>query len=126
MQPKRNHPFKILLLAFLPASMHAVAQQPPANQPAKNILPAHGRNDTYRAVYAFNVITGANSTYGFEVLRNGVVVLRQPAEVSPTQAIVLKSAIQAQRAAMFVIYKMKNNIQPVTLTNEELKKVTIN
>jgi hypothetical protein len=125
MQPRRN-PFSFLVFFFLVSSTIVFGQQQSVSYPVKNAPLPNTARGAIRAVYTFNVLTGKNNTYGYDILKNGALSLHQPAEVFTMQQTPLTSAIQARRAAMFVIFKMKNNIRPATLTKAELAKVTIN
>lgn len=104
--------------------MHAGAQQRLKTAAGSPQPVVHTPAST--AVYKYNILPGANGNYGYDILKNNVVILHQPAGTSPQQSIPFKSSIQATRAAMYVIYKMKNNMQPLTLSNDELRKITIN
>ncbi len=123
MQPKAFYPLTIFAFLVL-FSTHIKAQQPAAT--TKNIPQVQASSTNYRANYTFTILSGSGNIYGYDILKNGVVVLHQPAQPAAIKTLTLKTTIQATRAAMFVMYKMKNNIQPVTLSNDELKKVTVN
>ncbi len=123
MQPRAFNPLIILAISLL-VSVHGKAQQPASG--AKPVPQAQAVGANYHANYTFTILTGAGNVYGYDILKNGVVVLHQPAEQNTIKTLTLKTNIQATRAAMFVTYKMKNNIQPVALSNDELKKATVN
>lgn len=111
------------LIAFSAAlfctSLFAQAQrQPVTPQQPKNLLQTQLPNYTYK-------ILGGNGLYGYDVLKDSTVILHQPATQASNNRLNLKTAIQATRAANFVIYKLQHNIQPASLTPEEMKKVTI-
>jgi hypothetical protein len=112
----------VLFCLFLFISLNSIGQQQVGSPTQKQGIPINPN----RAVYTYSIITGSNNILGYDILKNGILVLHQPAEAPPDKSLSLKTEIQATRAAMFVIYKLKNNIQPAALTTGELKKVTIN
>lgn len=125
MHPKLCKPVVLLLFSFLAVTSRAIAQQAVQNIP-KEQYPKSGPIDPSRPNYIYTILTGNKGLYGYDILKDGVLVMHQPAEAASDKTLSLKTSIQATRAAMFVIFKMKNNIQPVTLSADELKKVTIN
>jgi hypothetical protein len=74
--------------------------------------------------YAFKVFQAPDKMYGYDISMNNKIILHQPA-ASPKQdnaALVLTKKEQAEKAASFMISKMKNN-QPATLTKDEIKQL---
>jgi hypothetical protein len=74
--------------------------------------------------YSFKVFQAPDKMYGYDIFMNDKIIFHQPA-ASPKQdnaALLLTRKEQAEKAASFMINKMRNN-EAATLTKDEIKQL---
>ena len=112
----RAHGFMIIVLML--SGYYAQAQQ------AQSLNAATVAGKETATGYTYKLLQAPNKMYGYDILMNNKIILHQPA-ASPKQdnsALVLTKKEQAEKAASFMISKMKSN-QPATLTKDEIKQL---
>jgi len=71
----------------------------------------------------FEIISGQSGTYGYDILKNGKVYIHQPHIPGASGVEGFKAEEQARAAAELMITKLKNNVVPPTITEEELTEI---
>lgn len=74
-------------------------------------------------VYGFNVIQNADNTFGYQIYKDGVKVIRQEYMPAVPGNNGFKTETQAKALATLVINKLKNNIMPPTVSVEEVDSI---
>jgi hypothetical protein len=76
--------------------------------------------------YTYKLLQAPNKMYGYDIFLNGKIIFHQGASViQPNKSVAaLAKKEHADQAALLAVEKIKKN-QPPTLTQEELKKITI-
>lgn len=126
MQPK-NLKLQLIVIAFCTsAAIQAHAQQPNANVVKTPEAVNSPANVPARRGYSFTLVKGDGNVYGYDIFNNGTLVLHQVAQAGKNKTLTLSTQIQASRAANYIIYKLQHNLAPYTLTEADLKKITVN
>jgi len=78
------------------------------------------------ADFTYKIFQAPNSMYGYDIFRDGKIIFHQGASTIQSNSFfaALGEKEQADKAALMAIEKIKKN-QPATLTQEEIKKITI-
>jgi hypothetical protein len=71
----------------------------------------------------YTIIPGQAGTYGYDILRNGKMYIHQPHIPGASGVEGFKAEGQARAAAELMITKLKDNIVPPTITEEELTEI---
>ncbi len=66
------------------------------------------------------ILQNSDSSFGYEILQNGQTLIHQPIIPAVSGNRGFGSALQAQKVGTYLIEKLKKNIMPPTLTEEEL------
>jgi len=71
------------------------------------------------------IIPSAKKTYGYEILLNGRIFVRQPSMPAMPGNEGFTTKEKAQKVADFVVKKIRNNEMPPTVTIDDLKKMGV-
>ena len=76
--------------------------------------------------FTYKTFQAPNGMYGYDIFLNGKIIFHQGASPLQSNSSIepLSKKEEADQAALLAIGKIKKN-QPATLTQEELKKITI-
>jgi hypothetical protein len=73
--------------------------------------------------YTKEVFQNTDSTYGYKVFRNGKAMINQPSIPAVPGNKGFEKIQQAENMAELVIYKLKNNIMPPTVSVAEVDSI---
>jgi hypothetical protein len=90
----------------------------------KNITDTLKQNVKSQSTYSFSIIK-SDIGYGYEILYEGKVMIRQPhiPAVQGNQGFI--SSIEAEKVANLVVDKLSRGVSPPSVSTEELDKIGI-
>jgi hypothetical protein len=98
-------------------------QEKPAAQPDSANIKSDSVMMSATGDLTYEIIPGQSGTYGYDILKNGKVYIHQPHIPGASGVEGFKAEGQARAAAELMITKLKNNIVPPTITEEELTEI---
>ncbi|MDX2174564.1 MAG: DUF4907 domain-containing protein [Bacteroidota bacterium] len=82
-------------------------------------------NSKNKTVFSSNIIVHSDSTYGYEILKNNTIYIRQLNIPAISGNKNFKSKIQAQKVADLVVSKLNSKIVPPTISISEIDSLKI-
>ncbi|MCW3108088.1 MAG: hypothetical protein JWQ09_2594 [Segetibacter sp.] len=119
---KKILPFLLLIFAFFSLALHAVSQHQKAVPPRKTASKASTAN--YQFTYV--ITSSEQNTFGYDILNHNKPTIHQPSIPGQPSNKGFATKEDAAKVAKLVITKMKKNIIPPTITQEELEDLKIN
>jgi hypothetical protein len=107
----------LLVLGFCFLNMTILAQEKTQEKPKDN--PYANANLTMK------IIDAADSTFGYDILLDGKMLIHQPSVPAMPGNKGFKTKSDAEKTAELVINKIRNGEMPPTITVEELKKLKV-
>jgi hypothetical protein len=103
----------------------AIAQKPPAgsqNIPMQQIeSPIKFPDNNVNSQFMYKIISSAANTFGYDVYRNGNLLIHQPTIPGMGGVNGFKTKQDAKRVAELVLMKIKKGEIPPSITEEDLK-----
>jgi hypothetical protein len=99
-----------------------------ASQPAAQLSPAGPaavESATPQPHFKTQFITGANHSYGYEVLVDGRVLIYQPTIPGHPGTDGFKTRREARRVAALVVYKLQHHQMPPSVSGAELDSLKV-
>lgn len=114
-KPQYSQRIALIVCLFILFNCNAFAQS--ATQTSPNAVQSREPSFTY------HVITAPGGTYGYEILRNNKMFIRQVNIPGMPGINGFKQKLSADRVARLAIQKLKNGEMPPTITEKDLKKL---
>jgi hypothetical protein len=111
------------MLFFLSAVLMAKGQNADIQRPAGAALPASVQ--AAGPVFSWVVVPSVNGTWGYEVLRESKLLIRQKSVPGLSGNEGFKTRADAEKVARLVIFKLENGIMPPTVTIDEMTKIKV-
>jgi hypothetical protein len=83
------------------------------------------KNPYEKAEITIKTIPSANKTFGYDILLNGKILVRQPSIPGLPGNEGFTTKERAQKVAEFVVKKIRNNEMPPTVTIDDLNKMGV-
>jgi hypothetical protein len=91
-----------------------------------NTQEPRSHNSAHRnAELRMKIIAAPNNTYGYDILKNGRILIHQPQIPALPGNEGFKTEEKAEKVAEFVIHKIRQNIFPPSITIQELDSLGV-